>query len=501
VARGNIYVVGDLVYGCGDHACRITETDTTLPSYRNWRNLPLLGLLAGGNVVVGDYDFPDYRATNSGTAVGGGVFDLVNDQVGQDITSANTTGGIPGGSTGGFPYYSIPGATGTNTPGSGMGFVPMIAANANWKNRASNAYVTTTTGSAKPKRYFQSMPFGFIVGRPGFGSYQNGGGFVNAVGNSTIIPVYPSNGSISIGNPTANQFGFIGVPGTSAQLGAALSCTASTASVQAARFGGGTVPFNYGFYCPPSSMSNALRYLRNSSTPTTGDPSTNATVWTQQSPQNAGLDSGSGMTTGWLGGLVGRPNGGSFTQIGDLSQSRLIKLMWLTTMEVNRDVDPILTGANKGPLRTDGIFYSPHGIFSLARSFSNTWANTTSASAALAQRSNTEGRWIHNGSVVAAELGFLITGDYTDAAVNSSASVLPDILRTGSHGQLMKYTNRRNKVVDFNSQESYSGTGSAFNGGPSMGIFYDERLAGFLKLTSGVPVQIQRTGGYQQVSR
>jgi hypothetical protein len=501
VARGNIYVVGDLVYGCGDHACRITETDASLPSYRNWRNLPLLGLLAGGNVVVGDYDFPDYRATNSGTAVGGGVYDLVNDQVGQDVTSATTTAGIPGGSAGGFPYYSVPGATGANTPGNGMGFVPMIAANANWKNRSGNAFVTTTAGSEKPKRYFQSMPFGFMVGRSGFGSYQNGGGFVNAAGNSTIIPVYPSNGSISIGNPTANQLGFIGVPGTAPQLGAALSCTGSTASVQAARFGGGTVPFNYGFYCPPSSMNNDLRYLRNSSTPTTGDPGSNTTVWTQQSPQNTGLDSGAGMTTGWLGGLVGRAGTGSFTQIGDLSQSRLIKLMWLTTMEVNRDVDPIQTGANKGPLRTDGIFYSPHGIFSLARSFSNTWANTTSASASLAQRSNTEGRWIHNGSVVAAELGFLITGDYTDASVNTGASVLPEAVQNGSHGQLMKYTNRRNKVIDFNSQESYSGTGSAFNGGPSMGIFYDERLAGFLKLTSGVPVQIQRTGGYQQVSR
>jgi Tfp pilus assembly protein PilX len=495
VARGNIYVVGDLVYGCGNHACRITDTDSTLPSYRNWRNLPMLGLLAGGNVIVGDYDFPDYRATNS-TSVGGGVYDLVNDQVGRNINDAGNATGIPGGSAGGFPFYSVPGATGTNTPGSGMGFVPMIAANSNWKNRDSAGYITTTTGSAQPKRYFQSMPFGPIVGRSGFGSYENSGGFVDTVGNSTIISLYPSNGPVKIGSSTNNGFGNT----TQIPTGTGgFSCSASTPSVQASRFGGGTVNFNYGFYCPPSSLTG--RYLRNSLTPTTGDPSTDTTVWTQQSPQNAALDGGIGMSTGWMAGLVGRTSGGNFSQIGDLSQSRLIKLMWLTTMEVSRDVDPLATGANKGPLRTDGIFYSAHGIYSLARSFSDKWADTTDAATALAQRSNTEGRWIHNGSVVAAELGFLITGDYTDASVNTGATIFPETLKTGSHGQLMHYTTRRNKVVDFNSQESYSGTGSAFNGGPSMGIFYDERLAGFLNLTSGVPVQIQRIGGYQQVSR
>jgi hypothetical protein len=497
VARGNIYVVGDLVYGCGDHACRITETDTTLASYRNWRNLPLLGLLAGGNVIVGDYDFPDYRATNNGTTAGGGVFDLVNDQVGRNIGDATLATGIPGGSAG-FANYSIPGATGTNTSGgSGMGFVPMTGALANWKNRASNAYVTTTTGSDKPKRYFQHMPFGFMVGRGGFGSYENGGGFVDTVGNSTIISMYPSNGSISIGNPNATtQRGFIGAPGTSAQLGASLSCTAATASVQAARFGGGTVPFNYGFYCPPAlGLDNAKRYLRNSSSPTSGDPSTNTTVWTEQSPQNAGLDSGAGMTTGWLAGLVGRAGTGNFTQIGDLSQSRLIKLMWLTTMEVNRDVDPITAGNNAGPLRTDGIFYSPHGIFSLARSYQNTWVQTDTASVALASRANTGGRWIHNGSVVAAELGFLITADYKRAASDTSAAAPFTDANLGGDHVHQKYANRNPTMVNF------LGNTTEKNVGPAMGIYYDERLAGFLKLTSGVPVQIQRTGGYQQVSR
>jgi Tfp pilus assembly protein PilX len=490
VARGNIYVVGDLVYGCGNHACRITETEPTLSSYRNWQNLPMLGLLAGGNVIVGDYDFPDYRATNN-AGVGGGVYDLVNDQVGRNIGDAGQATGIPGGAAGGFPFYSVPGATGTNTPGSGMGFVPMIAANANWKNRDNSGnYITTTTGTTKPKRYFQSMPFGSILGRPEFGSYENGGAFVNAVGNSTVISVYPSNGPISIGNSTNGGFG------STTQVSPGLSCTTSTTSVQARRFGAGTVPFNYGFYCPPSSLDSSLRYLRNSTTPTTGDPSGNASVWMQQSSQNAALDGGAGMTTGWLAGLVGRPSGGSFTQIGDLSQSRLIKLMWLTTMEVNRDVDSSTsTTLEAGPLRTDGIFYSPHGIFSLARSFKDTWVQTDVAADALASRSNTGGRWIHNGSVVAAELGFLITGDYKRVASDTSAAAPFTDENLGGDHVKQKYANRNPKLINFLANPSEK------NVGPAMGIFYDERLAGFLNLTSGVPVQIQRIGGYQQAPR
>jgi Tfp pilus assembly protein PilX len=507
VARGNIYVVGDLVYGCGDHACRITDV-AGLPSYRNWQNLPMLGLLAGGNVIVGDYDFPDYRATNS-SSVGGGVYDLVNDQVGRDISDATAATGIPGGSAGGFPFYSIPGATGTNTPGSGMGFVPMIAANANWKNLATADTLTSGYKTTSAQRYFQNMPFGPIVGRRGFGSYSTGqinaptdtrasGGFVNSVGNATVISMYPSNGPISIGDSSTTRKGFTGIPGTAAQLGASLSCTASTASVQATRFGGGTVPFNYGFYCPPSSLSNTVRYLRNSSTPTSGDPSTDASVWTQQSTQNAGLDGGAGMTTGWLAGLVGHASGGSFTQIGDLSQSRLLKLMWLTTMEVNRDVDSSSTTLQAGPLRTDGIFYSPHGIFSLARSFKNSWVQTDTASTALTDRSNTGGRWIHNGSVVAAELGFLITGDYKRVASDTSAAApFTDVLVDGTSGNHVhqKYANRNPTLINFLANPTEK------NIGPAMGIYYDERLAGFLNLTSGVPVQIQRTGGYQQVPR
>jgi hypothetical protein len=487
VARGNIYVVGDLVYGCGDHACRITDSDTTLPSYRKWQNLPLLGLLAGGNVIVGDYDFPDYRATNS-TAVGGGVYDLVNDQVGRHVSDAGASSGIPGSQdTNGFSSYSIPGATGTNTWGCcGMGFVPMIAANANWKNLTTAGDVASGYKTTSKQRYFQSMPFGPIVGRGGFGSYEDGGGFVDAVGDATVITMFPSNGPVSIGNSSNNGFS-----GTTQISG--LACSASTPGVQANRFGAGTVNFNYGFYCPPSSLTS--RYLRNSTVSASGDPSTNTSVWTPQSPQNAGLDANAGMTTGWLAGLVARPNGGSFTQIGDLSQSRLIKLMWLTTMEVNRDVDSSTAGKQAGPLRTDGIFYSPHGIFSLARSYKDKWVQTDDPTTAMNDRSNTGGRWIHNGSVVAAELGFLITSDYKRVSSDTSAAAPFTDENLGGDHVHQKYANRNSTLVNFLENPTEKNVGAA------MQIFYDERLAGFLNLTSGVPVQIQRTGGYRQVSR
>jgi Tfp pilus assembly protein PilX len=379
IARGNIYVVGDFVYGCGDHACKIIESGSG-PSYRNSRDLPLIGLLAGGNVIVGDYDFPDYRATSSTTgAYGGGIYDLVNDQVGR------TASALPSSK---WPYYSVPGATGANTGGSGgdMGFVPMIAANANYKNRdSSGSYITTSA-----KRYFQFMPFGPILGRSGFGSYA--GQYVDTVGSATVIPIYPSNGPIRIGDSTNN--GMVTAAGAG-QIGIGISCSSPDTLVAAKRFGGGTATFNYGFYCPPT----AGKFLRNSSTPNdNNNPGTNAAVWTAQSAQNTTLDGDVGMTTGWLAGLLGRPTGGAFTQIGDLSQSRLIKLMWLTTMDVNRDMDPHTEGYQAGPLRTDGIFYSAHGIFALARSFKDTWTNATTATAALGQRSTTEGRWIHNGS-------------------------------------------------------------------------------------------------------
>lgn len=49
LARGNIYVMGDLVYDCGQ------GSQTANCDYRDPSRLPALNLVAGGNVVIGDY--------------------------------------------------------------------------------------------------------------------------------------------------------------------------------------------------------------------------------------------------------------------------------------------------------------------------------------------------------------------------------------------------------------------------------------------------------------
>jgi hypothetical protein len=485
VARGNIYIIGDLVYGCGTslntaYACKITETDTSKPSYRNSENLPKAALLAGGTVIIGDYDFPDYRGTDDPTNRGGGVYDLVNEQVGRDTgNSSDGIGSIPGGATSAWPYYATPGSTGTNSNnanGAGdMGFVPMLAAAANGKNCTDIG--AGTCGKAKTNRYFSSAPFSQIVNRPTwFGSYEkDGGGQLNSIVDSetsptdgaTVIPLYPSNGPILIGASNGTN-GFSQTPG-SGDIAAGMTCstgtgaTSTVSSVSARRFGGGNVNYNFGFYCPPTSSTN--RYLRSWGIGST-DPGQDSGAWMRQSPQNAALDGNRGMSTGWLAGLI-RPNStGVFQQLGDLSQTRLLKLMWLSTMEGSRATMP---------LRTDGIFYSAHAIFGLSRSFANTfsWSGTASS------RSKTEGRWVHNGSVVASELGFLVTGDFTNT--------------TGGVSQ--RFTVNRNTAMDF------SASGATINTGPAMSIYYDTRLAGILQITSGAEVQIQRSRGYAQVKR
>jgi hypothetical protein len=485
VARGNIYIIGDLVYGCGtsletSYACKTTETDTSKASYRNSENLPKTALLAGGTVIIGDYDFPDYRATSTGDLAdrGGGVYDLVNDQVGRDTgLSSDGVTNMPGGATNAWPYYSVPGSTGANSKnssGSGdMGFVPMQAAGANGKN-CSTVSDASTCGKAKTNRYFSSAPFAQIINRPtGFGSYEVSGSQLNSIVDSettptdgaSVVPLYPSNGPLLIGASNGTN-GFSQAPGS--EIASGMTCsigtgaTSTVSSVTARRFGGGTINYNFGFYCPPNSSSN--RYLRSWGYGTT-DPGQDSGAWMRQSPQNAGLDGNRGMSTGWLAGLI-RPSAGTFQQLGDLSQTRLLKLMWLSTMEGSRAIMP---------LRTDGIFYSAHAIFGLSRSFANTWSSGNTST----DRSKTEGRWIHNGSVVAAELGFLVTGDYTSA--------------TGGVSQ--RYTVTRNTAFDFSASETTTNTG------PAMSIYYDTRLAGMLQITSGAEVQIQRTRGYAQVKR
>ncbi len=460
VARGNIYIVGDFVYGCGTTACKIV--DGSNPSYRNPENMPLVGLLAGGVIAVGDYDFPDYRGTNGNGVWGGGVFDLINDQVGRNTENlTNTNPPAP------WSYYNIPGSTGSNS--RWMGFVPMTAANAN--NRARNA-VDVSGNPAISRRYFKSMPFGLTVARSGFGGYA--GTQLNNGNTATAITLSPTNGPIRTGSRITN--GYYATPNSlsTSQLANNLICASTTGNAfqtTANRFNRGVQPLNTNFWCVPNGLNGA--YHRTWSNAGNTNPAADANSWVTQSPQNAAMDGSVGMTTGWLGGLTDRRTVGIntfFTRLGDLSQTRLLKLMWLSTTESGRDVDPDTIGNQNGPLRTDGIFYSTHGIFTLARSYQNNWQNA---------RSTNEGRWMHNGSVIAAELGFLVTGDYT----------------SGAGGVNARFTVNNTNTLDF--RPSPSGG----NAGPAMGIFFDERAVGFLQVQTGNRVRLRRIGAFTQANR
>jgi Tfp pilus assembly protein PilX len=477
VARGNIYIVGDFVYNCGVQACK--AVDGSNPSYRNPTLMPLVGLLAGGVIAVGDHDFPDYRASNGNTAFSdtfryaGGVFDLVNDQVGRyvQLNTSNGTSTLPAP----LPYYNIPGSTGTNSRGGNcwgdMGFVPMTAANAN--DRARNA-VDALNQPAVNRRYFKSAPFGLMVARPGFCSYEQGGTQLNNGNTASVITLSPSNGPIRTGSSTNSGF-FVAPNSTNAsQLATGLACSTTAGQsfqVRAQRFNGQNAqPLMTGFWCMPTGLTGS--YHRTWSTDANTNPANDASSWVAQSPQNATVDANAGMTTGWLAGVLDARTAGVntfYARLGDMSQTRLLKLMWLSTTESGtRDVNPDVAGVQVGPLRTDGIFYSTHGIFTLARSYQNTWQNA---------RSTNEGRWIHNGSVIAAELGFLVTGDYTGGADQ-------------------RFTVNNTAPLNFDPSPAIPN-----NAGPAMGIIFDERAVGFLQVQSGNAVRLRRIGAFSQANR
>jgi hypothetical protein len=443
IVRGNVYVVGDMVYGCTVSACMIV--DGANPSYRKPEGLPKLALLAGGSIIVGDYDHPDFRANRS-------QYNLINDQVGQSRqpTVGNTTS---------WQMQTVPGATGTNMTqnnGGNMGFAPMNAA----------------FGNSHTNVRFASAPFGFMVRRNGgFGAYESGGTTVGAaeLGSYTIQTLYPSNGPMRIGDSSANGFSVAPVAG-GVISNAAMRC------INAANVGFlPNIPtvfdatlnsLNSGFWCPPT----AGQYVRNWGTtgPTPATAGTN--TWMNQPTANAGLDGGVGMSTGWLGGLL-RTNqaGAGFDQLGDLSQTKLIKLLWMSTMENTVDRDPNIAGVQSvSPLRTDGLLYSRNSLFCVARYYAD-----QRNGAAI---SNTQGRWIHNGSVLSYELGFLLTGN-----VNQSATV---------------FTTTRTTAVDFTPAIAAENN----NRGPSMGVFYDERLSGILGISGGA-LEIRRTGVFTQAGR
>jgi hypothetical protein len=504
VARGNIYVVGDLVYAC--------QTGTTprvcgRTDYASPTNLPKLAMLAGGNIVVSNYDQPDTRLEGNTTG-SHRAFDLTNDQAAQ---SRRASAALPG------PYWNIPGSTGSSNVVStykcrsgndfGMGgFLTRVMQEINGRN-----FMRGRTS------LYKLNPFGLMPGFYNSGTSDddkledaghclersNNSFFIDPNANTTtrsaanfsFTSLYPSNGPMKIGSAVGNSdnglatyasslggsnFGDLGcirnIDVTSLTTGSGTTAVVAPTNFIANRaipnlatqrnsqyrpttaaIAAGNLPFHsqmtFGYYCTPAASGQFVRTSLASSTASLiTDPSQDASAWQAQSTLTQGSvtvdapDAKSGLTTGWLGGIL-NPGSTTNAQLGDLSQTRLLKMMWLTTME---------SGARTAQaLRTDGIFYSANTIATVLRKSPDRRSGASSTGA----------RWIHNGSVIAADLGFLLTGD--------------------------------SSTRDYNSDIDPAGTS-----GPAFGIFYDDRLVGLLQLANGNKVNLRRFGGYaQKVSR
>jgi hypothetical protein len=449
IARGNIYVVGDLVYGCplANQTASAKYKPCGVSDYAAPDALPRLALMAGGNILIGDYAHPDFRASRS-------QFDLRN-----DFWRINNTASI---------FEQIPGSSGALGANSGCnggsGFVRSLAAKANLNSKTNNS----------GKRYYQNSPFGFIDTQNGCGSLL----YIDTVPNAALMPLFPSNGPLLSGDRSSdlNASSVAVNLGTSSstQLVQGLGCSTSAN-------GGSVGSFLFGYWCPPSAGS----YVR--TTVMSGTNPSATTAWTAVNSMNTRLEStstGRGPSTGWMAGLVGW-NGANFTQLGDLSQMKLLKMMWLMTMDDgNRDADPETvytteTTANKnigfGPLRTDGMFYTKNGLFGVARYYTDVRNTTTPVV------SSTQSRWLHNGSVIASDLGFLITGYVENSSSTFTSNRGPNAVAEPS--------------IDFRPSPKADNTGSN-QIGPAMGVFYDERLSGFLSINNDQAVEVQKYGGY-----
>jgi hypothetical protein len=552
VARGNIYVVGDLVYDCGStgsyHSC-------TTSDYSNIDSLPKLALLAGGNIVVGDFDVADSRmGTSSNQGDNNRAFDLLNDQNGQNrrpVTSigaasvTRATGTITLNSIGNFAvdtevtvassatlptpllpnvkYYikningndiklsaskggtTIVFATGgtlplvvTSTdsslwsyasiPGS-SGHAPRNTADnnvvgstdyssGNWDGRAGliTRVLQKPNGRANPKRLFKTNPFGFILGStsdsPGE-TYENSGFFypntaITAI-TASILPLYPSNGPLKVGDGGTTASGlssYLNATGTAtttlvkANVGCKNATDTTTVGGLPVRRYGGSPTFNFTYWCAESNATGG--YVRVAATSAIRtNPASDSTAWISQSTQDQALYNSNGLTSGWLGGLINY-NG---LKRGDQSGTRLLKMMWLSSIE---------GGRTKGPLRTDGIFYSANMISSTLR---GTLDARDSGDSAI------QSRWVHNGSVIASELGFLITANTQQGTVTVGKKLVAD--RT----DLQNFA-PGSGVPDGSNLASWGG----------MSVIYDDRLVGLLQVQNTKSVVIKRTGVFTQVS-
>jgi hypothetical protein len=485
VARGNIYIVGDLVYSCDT-----VGTLCTKAQYAAGTNLPKLALLAGGNIIVGDYDAPDSRMDNLNRA-----FDLTNDQTGRNQ--------VPNAATA-WDYWNVPGSTGRPARrGSPTAAINDQYATLNATNNLNNVNPNGATvnfdghagfltrsleepnSRASNKQVFKVSPFGYILGPAGSAEkYENGNvnNFINGAGvvtaatlSKNISSLYPTNGPFKIGDRlgTGTTNGLVSAAGYPTALGCGnpvimpvrrymFSSVASGLSSNPDASVGQvpTANLNFSFWCAPAGLTGTSFIRRNGTTTTAALPNAQPDAWMRVNARDEAVDSNTGLTTGWLGGVLTDQVGNPVR--GDLSQTRLLKLMWLSSME---------SGRTQGPLRTDGIFYSANSMANLLRSGQDARPGT---------QSSTQSRWIHIGSVIASELGFLTTAS------------------AGSDTSGMDFSVNKNALMDFSAA---TGAPASTNGtwGTGFAILYDDRLQGFLQVTNTNRVKIRRTGIYAQV--
>jgi hypothetical protein len=513
VARGNIYIIGDLVYACDTAGTVCSTSDYATAG----SNLGKLALLAGGNIIVGDYDAPDSRLPGSATTAGGVTVaqgdlnrasDLLNDQLGRNnVPSANEK----------WDYFNVPGGTGrpwrdgtngtTGVAGAAVDIYATLntatgqlsATNPNasatgfngrggFMTRVSNLINSGTT----QKAVYKVSPFGYMLdGTQTPETYENGstGNFYDGTGTAspytvvkTVNPIYPSNGPMRIGDVRTVTAGQPALGTVSVGVGVPCSTT-SNANMPIRRFifspttsGSSSLPtgtnvplapLQFGFWCPPTTLAAGSYIRRNGGTSVTGattNPSNTNAAWMQVNTNDSGLDGNRGVTTGWLGGLLTDQLGG--TVLGDLSQTRLLKLMWLSGME---------NGRATGPLRTNGILYSPNAIVNLLR------AGKDGRAGGGTGQSSMQSRWVHIGSIIASELAFLM-----------SAS-------SGGDTSGLNFTVNRSTIMDFSAATGLSNSDTTGSWGSGLSVLYDNRLQGLLQITSGAAVKIRRSGVYAQV--
>jgi hypothetical protein len=495
IARGNIYIVGDFVYWCGRAANNTGGAPCTRQQYQELLDLPQIGLLAGGGIFAGDYDIGDGNGRSSNlwddatgvTRRHANQMDLINDQTMQ-LRSPSDSTITPS-------YYNIPGATG-NTPNgtASRGFAPQGDSGTNSTAGFLNE-ILPPMNSRTNVRKFLYAPFGLIANdNSRAATYENKSTsfFLTTVSNSSIVPIAPSNGPLALGNTTGLANATTGASGNISCSQSAFNTNSDPVlpsvfntlnSVGLSNASAWRASFNFSYWCRPVGLTgDAIRADRiNNATPDISapinTPFNDVNAWMLQPPQNAALDGNVGMTTGWLGGLLGYNNSTNvYTQLGDLSQTRIIKLMWLSTMEGRNSAASALQ-RNQMQFRTDGILYSPQAVFGFVRS------RTSGGDGSIETPTTTQGRWVHNGSMISFELGFLAPGPYGDR-----------------QGRFTTKTNISPITFGPLSTTVTSDIYSAGAGG-GMTILYDKRMSGFLNISSGIAVKIKPLGGYTQLSR